>query len=233
MSRSLVQAHKYYLSPILLFSLLILSHAAAEVTSDLFTDHPYDAENAADINELCAGCHGEFGEGGGDGEYPRLAGLPAAYLANQLRAFKSRERQSIAMAMYATDRELPEPDLLDISIFHSEMVLMSQMPEVAPGLEAYQRLMIAKQVLNVTRHEGDFALGEALYRRPCRKCHGPEGQGRSDNPQLRGQHTVYLRTQIKKFRAGERGNHKMEPYLLPLTAEDIENLLAYLSIADD
>ncbi len=49
-------------------------------------DHDYDPDNGQDINELCAGCHGETGEGGGDGEYPRLAGLPAKYLAGQMWA---------------------------------------------------------------------------------------------------------------------------------------------------
>ena len=30
--------------------------------------------NGEEINEVCAGCHGEFGQGEKDGEYPRLAG---------------------------------------------------------------------------------------------------------------------------------------------------------------
>ena len=38
--------------------------------------YEYDPENGEEINELCAGCHGEFGQGGKEGEYPRLAGQP-------------------------------------------------------------------------------------------------------------------------------------------------------------
>jgi len=196
-------------------------------------EYAYDRQNAEDINELCAGCHGEFGEGGGDGEYPRLAGLPAKYLEKQLRAFKNKERHSIAMAMYATDRELPEADLLDISIYHSELELLTKMPDVASDMDAYQRLLIARRVMNVPRYEGDTDSGRDLYNRKCKKCHGAEGKGRGSIPQLAGQYTVYLRLQIELYRSGERKNEKMDRYLRPLTQEDIENLLAYLSIADD
>ena len=38
-----------------------------------------DMENGEEINEVCAGCHGEFGQGGKAGEYPRLAGMPGAH----------------------------------------------------------------------------------------------------------------------------------------------------------
>src|SRR4029450_1479152 len=36
----------------------------------------------------CATCHGTRGEGGAEGAYPRLAGLPAAYTETQLKAFR-------------------------------------------------------------------------------------------------------------------------------------------------
>jgi cytochrome c553 len=217
----------------LLLAVSLLSIHPARAEPDPLEAHEYDPEIAEDINQLCAGCHGEFGEGGGDGEYPRLAGLPAQYLENQLRAFKSGERHSIAMAMYATDRELPESDLLDISIYHSKLELRTRMPDLDPEIDAYQRLLIAKRVLNIARFEGDTAAGRDLYSRQCRKCHGADGKGSRSTPQLQGQHTVYLRHQIESFRSGERKNHKMEPYLQPLVPLEIENLLAFLSIADD
>ncbi|RKZ97040.1 MAG: hypothetical protein DRQ43_03535, partial [Gammaproteobacteria bacterium] len=55
---------------IIAFLLIPLSHAAE-----------IDLALGEEINELCAGCHGEYGEGGKQGEYPRLAGLPASYIA--------------------------------------------------------------------------------------------------------------------------------------------------------
>ena len=71
---------------------------AAEDTEEI------DIEYAEEINDTCAGCHGEFGEGSIDGEYPRLAGLDEEYLASQIRHFKSRERLNIPMLPYATER---------------------------------------------------------------------------------------------------------------------------------
>ena len=50
-------------------------------------DQDFDIDYAEEINETCAGCHGESGEGTADGEYPRLAGLDANYIATQLRHF--------------------------------------------------------------------------------------------------------------------------------------------------
>ena len=43
-----------------------------------------DLENGEEINEVCAGCHGVYGEGGKQGEYPRIAGQPYQFLVNQL-----------------------------------------------------------------------------------------------------------------------------------------------------
>lgn len=195
--------------------------------------YQYDPENGSDINELCAGCHGELGEGGGDGEYPRLAGLPANYLINQLRAFQNGERISIAMAMFATERELPGNDLLDISNFLAEINLMTKMPPVDEDMPALEKLHIASRVFNVARFKGDVNLGEEIYSGQCAKCHGKDGWGRGSTPQLVGQYTDYLRQQIASFQQGERKNKRMEKFIMPLTQDEIEALLAFLSVGDD
>ena len=46
---------------------------------------------------LCAGCHGPTGAGNEALKYPRLAGLRANYVAEQLRAFKSGARDNATM----------------------------------------------------------------------------------------------------------------------------------------
>ncbi len=46
---------------------------------------------------LCAGCHGPSGAGNDALKYPRLAGLQAGYVAEQLRAFKSGARENATM----------------------------------------------------------------------------------------------------------------------------------------
>jgi len=201
--------------------------------TNLPSDHDYDPDNGRDINGLCAGCHGEFGQGGGDGEYPRLAGMSAKYLANQLMAFKNRDRSSIAMAVYATDRELPAADLLDVSIFLSEVELFTRMPDVDPDMAALDKLLIARMVFNVRAIAGDTAAGRDIYDRKCRKCHGEGGVGRGSTPQLTGQFSEYLRRQIADFQSGERRHKSMRKSIQSLTVDDIEALLAYLSVADD
>ena len=195
--------------------------------------YQYDPGNAEEIMELCAGCHGEFGQGGGGGEYPRLAGLPSEYLAKQMRAFKSGERESIVMTIYSNDREMPEEDLLDITTFLAAIDLPASMPDIDPDLDSYQKLLIAKKVFNVPRLEGDTAQGEELYARQCRQCHGAAGGGGRTAPQLAGQYSDYLRLQIAEFRSGHRQNKPMEKFIASLTEEDVENIIAYLSIVDD
>ena len=195
--------------------------------------HDYDPDNGEEINELCAGCHGEFGQGGGDGEYPRLAGLPAKYLAKQLQQYKIQERNNVAMSIYATDREISATDLLDISIYLSEQKLLTIMPDFTPETTSLEKLQTARQVFNVARYDGDVVKGKEIFDSDCAKCHGHNGLGRGSTPQLVGQYTDYLRLQIGDYQSGKRINKRMEKYIMPLTAEDIEALLAYLSIADD
>lgn len=217
----------------LLLLAVLWSFPASTRGQDAPPDYRYDSDNAEEIMELCAGCHGEYGQGGGGGEYPRLAGLPFKYLASQLRGYKSGERESIAMVPYANDRELPEQDLLDIATYLSSIDLPKKMPDIDPDLDSYEKLLIASRVFNVARLDGDFARGEELYAGQCRKCHGPEGWGTRSVPQIAGQHSDYIRLQVADFRAGKRVNKQMDKYLAPLSDEDVENLLAYLSIVDD
>ena len=193
----------------------------------------YDPDNGEEINEICAGCHGEYGQGGGDGTYPRLAGMPAKYTAIQLRAFKSRERINIPMFPYATERELPEEDLRDISIYLSKIDLYSQMPDLGEDATAYEKLLVAKRMFNVARVEGYVAEGQVFYDKNCKKCHRAEGAGSGKNPPLAGQFTVYLRRQIDLFLSGERAHKNVDKYMRPLTDQDWNNLFAYLSSVDD
>jgi cytochrome c553 len=193
----------------------------------------YDAGNARDILETCAACHGKKGEGGKDGEYPRLAGLDENYIAKQLHAFKTRERSNIPMYPYATERELPEDDVRDIARLLSEIELPTVMPELDESASAYERLLAAQSVFNVPRVEGDIERGAELYEEECADCHGETGWGDEDAPQLAGQHTNYLRRQIQKFQSGERVNEDMEDAFDAVDEDDLEDIFAYLSSLDD
>ena len=87
------------------------------------TSRQPDLEIGEEINELCAGCHGEFGQGGKQGEYPRLAGQPYQFLVDQLVLFRERKRPNLAMIEYVDERQMPDEDIQDISAFLAQVDL--------------------------------------------------------------------------------------------------------------
>ena len=200
----------------------------------------FDEEYAEEIMDICAGCHGEYGQGTPDGEYPRLAGLDAAYLTRQLELFKSRERLNIPMLPYATERELPKEDVETIAAWLSAIELPSRLEPVdekAEGFNAFARLKESERMLNIARYPGSVEAGGRLYRRECAGCHGSDGRGNREKtiPPLTGQHSAYLLRQVERFRKGERVHDA------PGDAEvfrqfgdgEIGDILAWLSVQDD
>ena len=65
----------------------------------------------------CAGCHGAKGEGVGDN--PPLAGLDEAYQVEQLKAYKSGERENAMMQMFAS--QLSEEDMADLAAYYASL----------------------------------------------------------------------------------------------------------------
>jgi cytochrome c553 len=214
--------------------------ALADEAEDRFADA--DLDNAADINEVCAGCHGEYGQGGKDGEYPRLAGLPAAFIARQLELFRERERENLAMVEHTDKRQMPDSDIRDISAFLAAIELPSRLPpvdETAADFNAYERLMATKQIVQIPRAEGDPVAGERLYDKECASCHGRDGRGRERDavPMLAGQYTGYLLRQVDKYvdkrRVHDPSDPQAEELLAAFTAEELRDIFAYISILDD
>ncbi len=197
-----------------------------------------DLDYGEEINETCAACHGEYGEGTVDGEYPRLAGLDPRYLARQLRHFKNRERINIPMLPYATERELPEEDVRNIAAYLASIQLPTKLPPVAESeFDAYERLQASKQVLNIARYPGDVVAGQRIYRKECAGCHGTNAQGDSDQlaPPLVGQHSLYLLRQVERFRKGERVHAQPRDAAIfqAFSNTEIGDILAWLSTLDD
>jgi cytochrome c553 len=199
-----------------------------------------DYENGEEINELCAGCHGEFAQGGKNGEYPRLAGMPAAFIDKQMHLFRDRKRPNIPMLEYVDERQFPDDEIADISAYLSQLKLQTKLSPLKEGSEfnAYERLEEAKRVLNIARYPGDVEKGRKLYKRECRSCHGQGGVGstRKGVPMLAGQYTNYLQRQVTKYIKGIRLHDEDDPkeeFLSSFTHEEMEAIFAYLSIADD
>ncbi len=200
-----------------------------------------DMLNGEEINELCAGCHGEFAQGGKQGVYPRLAGMPAAFIARQLYLFRDRKRPNMAMLEYVDHRQMPDEDIEDVSAYLATIVLPTYLPPVdenAPGFDALARLLAARRVMQIPIAPGDADNGRKLYRRECGSCHGRQGWGdeKESVPMLTGQYTSYLWRQIDKYRKGLRIHDPEDPedrLLQEFTDMDLRDILAHLSLADD
>ncbi len=218
--------------------LIILLFCLLEVGQAVDLDN-VDLDNGEEINEVCAGCHGEFGQGGKKGEYPRLAGQAATYIAKQLRLFRARKRKNLPMVSYTEERELPDEDILDISVYLSQISLPTRLPPLEEDkFDAFERLLQAKKVLNIARANGNVKLGKKLYNKECRFCHGRDGWGKKKRgiPMIAGQYTNYLWRQVNKFINKERIHDEDEPdddFLKNFTHEELQNIFAYLSIVDD
>jgi len=199
-----------------------------------------DREYAEEINDTCAGCHGQYGEGSLDGEYPRLAGLDRQYIISQIKHFKSRKRLNLPMLPYATERELPGDDTAIIATYLANMELPVKLPpvdETAPGFNAFERLKASEKVLNIARYPGDTERGGRLYRKECAGCHGREGLGLElkSAPRLTGQHSLYLKRQLTGFRNAERLHDAPEDAEIfkAFSDQEVDDLLAWLSTQDE
>lgn len=218
-----------------LFALTLLAGSGS--ASATGTDE-VDLENGADINETCAGCHGEFGQGGKQGEYPRLAGMPAAFIAHQLHLFRDRKRPNLAMIEYVDERQMPDEDIRDISAYLERMEVPRRMPDMPADATALARLQAAARVLNIPRAEGDAEAGRRLYNRECGSCHGADGLGDREQavPPLVGQYTNYLQRQVEKYLKRIRIHDESDPdyeLLADFTADELRDIFAYLSVADN
>jgi len=87
--------------------------------------------------------------------------------------------------------------------------------------------------------KADPVKGEALYTNgdasrniiACVSCHGAAGNSTiSQNPKLAGQHAAYLAKQLNNFTGPTRNNAVMTTMAKALSAEDIQNVTAYLSV---
>lgn len=163
---------------------------------------------------VCASCHGADGNSP-VAIYPKLAGQSASYIVKQLQEFKSGVRKDPVMAgMVAA---LSEQDMAELGAF------------------------FAAQKLNVTAQTGSDA-GQKLYfgghvKRKitaCVACHGADGSGmnKAGFPNIAGQNEAYLKTQLLKFKNGERSNDyntMMQNVASRLSTSDIEELAKFMA----
>lgn len=196
-----------------------------------FSAQGQDMEKGREINAVCAACHGDNGQGGKKGEYPRLAGQPATFLATQLKAFRARQRINIPMFPYTQERELSDEDIRDVSGYLSSVRLSTRMPEFRGDEDALTRLLMVDQVMIVPRVEGEAESGGRLYQDKCAFCHGKTGKGGGRFPLLVGQYTNYLKRQVDAYLRKERAHDDDDGVgvLSEIGTKDIQDILSYLT----
>lgn len=178
-----------------------------------------DLANGERINRGCAPCHGSYGQGVAGKTSPRLAGLPAWYLAKATKDFKKGVRKHPLMFEVGGLDRLSEADINDVSAYLAGLDIGTD--------PAY----------DIRSAGGDIDQGKAKFESDCKTCHGKDGYGKKkkDAPPLAGQYPRYLFSSIKAFYAKDR-YHDNDP--IDDTFDDISdvqawNILAYTASLDD
>lgn len=154
--------------------------------------------------QSCAACHGSAGVSANP-EWPSLAGQNAAYLAQQITAFRDGERENPPMMPFVAN--LSDAEIAELADYYA-------------GLEA------------VTAADGDPALVEAGRQLAayCSACHGFAGRPATGQwPIIAGQHAPYLEAQLRSFKRGERIQPLMQAALDKLGEKEFAALAAYYS----
>lgn len=210
---------------------LVLLLPLALIAPGLFAAEA-DPERGKDINGTCAACHGQFGQGGKHGEYPRIAGQPEKFLEATLNAFRARKRVNLPMYPYTQAREMDDQDVRDVAAYLARIELPTRPPQFKDSDDALTRLQAMEKIMIVPRPEGNPEAGGRHYRAACASCHGKTGKGRGMFPLLVGQYTQYLAKQMAAFLAGERPHDEDTPgigSLHALSDTDRQDILAYLT----
>lgn len=78
-----------------------------------------DPDRGRELAVVCADCHGEDGKG--DDEIPRLAGLEATYLLEQIQAFASGKRVDELELMAMNVEDLSEQEIADLAAYYASL----------------------------------------------------------------------------------------------------------------
>ncbi len=173
------------------------------------------AARAEAPNPLCAGCHNEDGNSTTP-EFPKIAGLDAAYITKQIIDFKKYKRVSEIMGPMAaqiTDAEIPK-----IAAYYSAQ---KRTPGVAadPNLAAQGRQIFEEGILSTAVPA-------------CSGCHGEKGEGTDKFPRLAGQHAAYMLAQMINFKNVVRNNDSrgvMRAITLRMTEQEMKAAAEYIS----
>ena len=141
---------------------------------------------------------------------PSLAGQPAIYLHWQLILFRDGRRKDPQMTPLAAP--LTDADMAELSAWYA-----AQKPVAPPRVP-----------LTASEAEAGRALAERHF---CFACHGTALEGREYAPRLAALHLEYLTSQLRRFKAGTRGDldGAMTTAAQPLSEEAIGELARFIA----
>lgn len=179
---------------VLLLCVLLVNGVMADTPDGATIAHQGNGHGVAP----CMACHGADGGGQSAAGFPRLAGLPQAYLRKQLDDFAHGSRNNATMQPVASALSDAERDAL--AQYYSKLAIPNTAPAPAPSGETAQ-------------------LGQSLAERgrwstglpACEQCHGPGGIGVGDHfPPLAAQSAVYLGNALRAWQQGARHNDPLQ-----------------------
>lgn len=152
----------------------------------------------------CVACHAKTGVST-DPSWPNLGGQHEAYLALQLKAFRSGARKNVLMSPMAAN--LSDSDIAALAAWFSRQPL-------------------------ATSANGDPALVEEGRNRAgyCHACHGMQGHPVANEwPIIAGQNASYVSSQLMAFQQGQRHHPLMVNIVRDLSTDAMAALGAYYS----
>ncbi|MBD8898643.1 c-type cytochrome [Rhodanobacter sp. DHG33] len=167
----------------------------------------------------CMACHGPDGGGNSATGFPRLAGLDAAYLKQQLDDFASGARANPVMQPNAS--ALSEDERAALAKYYSALPLPARLatpPAAKPDADG-ERLAA----------RGDWSRDLPA----CVQCHAPGGVGVGANfPPLAGQPAAYIASQLRAWQQGTRHNDPlqlMQHVAKQLTPQEIDAVAGWFA----
>ncbi|HEY8878762.1 MAG TPA: c-type cytochrome [Roseateles sp.] len=151
------------------------------------------AAQGAGAAAACSSCHGPHGEGQAAARFPRLAGLGAVYLREQLDSYADGRRQHPVMEPIAKALQVDQRRQAAAYFASLEVPPTPAPTRPAPADTPASRLAL---------------LGDEARQLPaCANCHGRDGGGLGDSiPPLAGQPAGYLEDSLAAWREGRRNN---------------------------
>lgn len=173
------------------------------------------AAHAEAPNPLCAGCHNEDGNSA-VGDFPKIAGLDAAYITKQITDFKKYKRVSEIMGPMAA--QIQDSEIPTLAAYYSKQKrtvgVVTDANLAAKGRQIYEEGILATAVP------------------ACSGCHGEKGEGTDKFPRLAGQHATYLVAQLSNFKNVVRNNDArgvMRAIALRMTEDEMKAAAEYIT----